>query len=127
MAITHLSDIERVRREARSLARRLGFGPADAERVILAVSELATNLLRYAQVGEITLRVNPGPRGVGIQVESQDAGPGIADVERALQDGYSTGGGLGSGLPRVRRLMDDFTIATSGQGTRITALAWPHS
>ena len=97
---------------------------ADAERVALAVSELATNLVRYAQEGTIVLSSVAGSAGTGIQVESWDVGPGIADLEQALEDGFSTGGGLGSGLPAVRRLMDEFTIATGPSGTRIVVRTW---
>jgi serine/threonine-protein kinase RsbT len=119
------ADAERARQQGRALARRLGFGAADAERVTLAVSELATNLARYARGGEIHLSTVDGPHGPGVQVESHDVGPGIADVSRALEDGYSTGGGLGSGLPAVRRLVDDFEIASDAGGTRIVTRTWP--
>ncbi|HZR98281.1 MAG TPA: ATP-binding protein [Chloroflexota bacterium] len=118
------ADAERARREARTLAARQGFDAADAERVALAVSELATNLVRYARQGEILLGAVDGARGRGIEVESRDAGPGIGDVARALEDGYTTGGGLGSGLPGVRRLMDDFEISSAPSGTRVLARKW---
>jgi serine/threonine-protein kinase RsbT len=118
-------DAERACRSARVLARELGFSAADAERVSLAVSELATNLVRHADGGELRLAIVQGPRGRGVQVESRDVGPGIADLDLALEDGYSTTGGLGSGLPATRRLMDEFTIASDGRGTRVVARKWP--
>lgn len=82
------------------------------------------NLYRYAIEGEIALRrVEDGPRR-GVQIESRDAGPGIADTTLAFQDGYTTGGGLGSGLPSARRFMDDFELISAPSGTRIVARKW---
>jgi serine/threonine-protein kinase RsbT len=117
-------DVERVRRAARPIAAHLGFGREDAEAIALAVSELATNLVRYAPGGEILVSIFSEEAGTGLAIRSRDDGPGIADVELALRDGYSTGGGLGSGLPAVRRLMDDVVITTSPSGTLIEARKW---
>jgi serine/threonine-protein kinase RsbT len=115
------ADLDLARRKVRVLARACGFGRIDTERLVLAVSELATNLLRYARDGAIVLRaLDDAPSG-GIQVESHDQGPGIPDIARALEDGFSTGGGLGSGLPAVRRLLNDFEITSGPHGTRVTA------
>ncbi len=125
VSVSDRIDVDRARREARAAAAAVGFGRVDAERVALAASELATNLLRYAHDGAITIALVGGERGIGVSIESRDAGPGIADVEQALRDGFSTGGGLGSGLPGVRRLVDEFTIATGPEGTTIEARAWP--
>jgi serine/threonine-protein kinase RsbT len=125
IAVASRPDADRARRQARALARSRGLGPADAETVALAVAELAMNLVRYASGGEIRLSPLGGSRGAGIEVESRDRGPGIADVRLALQDGFTTGGGLGSGLPAVRRLMDEFDIASDPEGTRIVARKWP--
>jgi serine/threonine-protein kinase RsbT len=97
---------------------------ADSEAVALAVSELASNLVRYANAGELVLSPTTGPRGEGVEVESRDLGPGIPDLELALRDGFSTGGGLGNGLPAVRRLMDEFEISSTTSGTRIVARKW---
>lgn len=117
-------DADQARRDARRLAFALGFGRSDAESVALTASELAMNLYRYAVDGAIGLRpIADGDRR-GVEVESVDAGPGIADPELALQDGYSTGGGLGSGLPSVRRLMDEFAMTTGPTGTTIVARKW---
>lgn len=118
--IATLADVEHVRREARALAHAHGVRNVDAERLVLAVSELATNLLRYARDGEIVLTATAGATYIGLQVESRDRGPGIPDVARAMQDGFSTGGGLGNGLPAVRRLLDAFDITSGPKGTRIT-------
>jgi serine/threonine-protein kinase RsbT len=117
-------DIERARRLARAMARAIGFTSADAEAVVLSVSELATNLLRYAQEGSILLDTIEETDRRGIRIESRDAGPGIANVECALLDGYSTGIGLGSGIPGVRRLMDEFQLETGPSGTWIVARKW---
>jgi serine/threonine-protein kinase RsbT len=106
------------------LALSVGFGRDDAERVILAVSELATNLLKYAQHGRIEATALSGMRGTGVRIESHDAGPGIPDIEQALRDGYSTGGGLGGGLPGVVRLMDEVEIESDASGTHIIARKW---
>ena len=124
MPIRSRLDADQARREARRLALRLGFDRGDAEAVALAASELAMNLHRYAVEGEIVLRVIEDGIRRGLEIESQDAGPGIADHELALQDGYTTGGGLGSGLPSARRLMDDFELRSQPSGTRIVVRKW---
>lgn len=124
VAVSSQRDVERVRREARATATRIGFGREEAEAVALAVSELATNLVRYAPGGELLVTACSEGTRTGIAIESRDDGPGIADVALALQDGYSTGGGLGSGLPAVRRLMDDFALTTGPAGTRVEAHKW---
>jgi len=118
------SDVEHARREARLLAASAGFDAADAEMVAISVSELATNLHRYARQGRIVLRRIDGNGKTGIEIESRDNGPGIADIDRAMQDGYSTGGGMGSGLPAVKRLMDEFAIESRPEGTTVTARKW---
>ena len=124
MPIRSQLDVDQARQEARRLAVALGFNRGDAETVALAASELAMNLHRYAVQGEIVLRTVRVDDRRGLQIESQDAGPGIADTDLALQDGYTTGGGLGSGLPSARRLMDDFELITGPSGTRIVVRKW---
>ena len=118
-------DIAQARRAAGRLMRELHFDRVTAESVLLTVAELGTNLLRYGTDGVLRIDQIPGERGIGVRVESRDNGPGIADIERALEDGFSTGGGLGHGLPSVRRLMDRFDISTSPTGTTVTACKWP--
>ena len=117
-------DADQARREGRRLAVALGFSRADAEQIALAVSELAMNLHRYAVDGELVLRPVADAARQGLEIESRDAGPGIADPILALQDGCTTGGGLGSGLPAARRQMDDFELVTHPSGTRIVARKW---
>jgi serine/threonine-protein kinase RsbT len=125
IAVNSSTDAERAQRVARGMARARGLGQIEVESVALATYELATNLVRYGTNGVMTLVSIEGPRGAGLQIESHDTGPGIADVERALSDGFSTGGGLGGGLPAVRRLMDDFDIVSSPRGTQVIARKWP--
>ena len=120
------ADTERAQRTARALAREVGLDVQDTEAVVLATLELASNLVRYGTGGEMTFFAIIGPRGAGVQVESHDSGPGITDLERALTDGFSSGGGLGVGLPGVRRLMDEFDIASTSEGTCVLTCKWPH-
>ncbi len=117
-------DVELARREARSFALATGPDRERAEMVVLAVSELSMNLLRYAQDGSVVFSDMSGAHRQGIQVESHDTGPGIPDLNLAMQDNYSTSGGLGSGLPAVRRMMDEFDIRSGPEGTMVTARKW---
>jgi serine/threonine-protein kinase RsbT len=119
------SDIVIARQKGRALATELGFSSTDVVRIATAISELARNVLSYAARGEIRLETVNSRNRCGIAIVATDHGPGIADVERAMQDAYSTSGGLGLGLPGVRRLMDEFTIdSTVGQGTTVCATKW---
>jgi serine/threonine-protein kinase RsbT len=124
VAIRGADDVERARRGVRQLTHGLGFDAFDTERVVLAVSELATNLARYATAGEIDLRAISGVQILGIHVESRDAGPGITDVVAAVTSGVSSGGGLGAGLAGVRRLMDDFELTSGPTGTTVVCRKW---
>jgi serine/threonine-protein kinase RsbT len=117
-------DVEEARRAARLLARGLHFNLEEAEVVALVVSELASNLVRHATRGEIKVVPLDGPRGTGIEVTSHDRGPGIADIKAALSDGFSTAGGLGSGLGSVRRLMDEFEVSSGVAGTNVVCRTW---
>jgi serine/threonine-protein kinase RsbT len=118
-------DIVVARQKGRALAAELDFSPTDVVRIATAISELARNVLSYATSGEIRLQAVENRTARGITIVAQDNGPGIANVEQALQDGYSTSGGLGLGLPGVRRLMDDFRIeSTVGTGTTVTVTKW---
>ena len=115
-------DIIIARQKGRALAAELGFSPTDVVRIATAISELARNVLSYAARGEIRLEAVNTRNRCGIAIIASDQGPGIADIEQAMQDAFSTSGGLGLGLPGVRRLMDEFTIeSTLGQGTTISA------
>jgi serine/threonine-protein kinase RsbT len=117
-------DIVAARQAARELASRLGFSRTDLTLIATAVSEVARNIVRFAGSGEIVVEILEQPRP-GVQVVARDTGPGIPDVEQALEDGYSTYDGLGLGLPGARRLMDDFAIVSEiGRGTTVTMTKW---
>lgn len=110
-------DLLTCREGARKLAASLGFSEVDQVRISTAVSEIVRNVLSYAVRGTMTLIPNP-QRALTIVIEDQ--GPGIPDVERALQDGFSSGQSLGVGLPGSRRLMDEFRITSQvNKGTRV--------
>ena len=118
--IDQQSDIVAARRESRSVALELGFSSAELAVIATAISEIARNIVRYAKRGEIVLEAVENNQRLGIRVTARDAGPGIPNVELAMQDGYSTSKGLGLGLPGARRLMDEFVIVSElGKGTRI--------
>jgi anti-sigma regulatory factor (Ser/Thr protein kinase) len=122
--ISNRQGVNDARRAARLLAVSLGFSRNDVETVALVAGELAMNLHRYALAGEIMVEVIGEPDARGIRITSRDTGPGIPDVEAAMRDGFTTGGGLGSGLPAARRLMDTFELVTGANGTTITACKW---
>lgn len=118
-------DIVTARQEGRALALLMGFSATDATLVAASISELARNILLYATRGDIVLGVIEADVRRGLGVEARDEGPGIPDVRRALLGGYSTSGGLGLGLPGVRRLMDEFEIISEpGKGTTVRARKW---
>lgn len=120
------TEIVNARRHGRSLAEEMGFSATDATLVATAISELARNIVHYAGSGEILLgKVNGKDRPLGIAIIARDSGPGISDLQLALRDGFSTSGGLGLGLPGVRRIMDEFDIDSKlGGGTTVTTIKW---
>ena len=118
-------DIVTARQEGRLLAKQVGFSDTNLTLIATAISELARNILLYARQGDLTLGIVERNGHSGIVVIASDRGPGIPDLARALEVGYSTSGSLGLGLPGVRRLMDDFEVESRvGQGTRVTARKW---
>jgi serine/threonine-protein kinase RsbT len=125
VAIRTDADVVTARQEARTMGADLGFSSTDLTLLATAISEIARNITTYAGEGEVALRVlNDGGRS-GIEVVATDDGPGIADIELAMQDGYTTGNGLGLGLPGTRRLVDDFDIETRpGVGTKVRLVKW---
>lgn len=125
IAIESEDDVVAARRRARELGEQLGFASTDLTLLATAISEVARNITTYAKRGEIELSpINAGGRP-GIQVVARDDGPGIADLEAALQDGFSTGAGLGLGLPGARRLVDEFEIQSGpGAGTTVRLVKW---
>lgn len=123
--IRSAADLVAARQMGRSLAARFGFTGSDLTVVATAISELARNILEYATTGEILLKLVEKGGRYGIAIAASDEGPGIPDLARALQDGYSTGKGLGLGLPGARRLMDEFEIVSEvGRGTTVTVRKW---
>jgi serine/threonine-protein kinase RsbT len=125
VAIRSDQDIVVARQKGRSLAIALEFSSGDATLIATAISELARNIVSYATAGEIRLKAINGSARCGIQIIACDDGPGIADVEQALRDGFSTSGSLGLGLPGVRRLVDEFHIQSAkDRGTTVTIRKW---
>ena len=125
MPIRSESDIITTRRTVREVAQRLGFGITDVTRIVTATSELARNVVLYAGAGVIRWRELGISGKVGVELTLEDHGPGIADIEQVMQEGYTTSGGLGLGLPGTKRLMDEFEIASEvGKGTRVTVRKW---
>jgi RNA polymerase sigma factor (sigma-70 family) len=117
-------DIVAARQAARTVAASVGFSATDLTVVATAVSEVARNIVRFADAGEIVIEVLSEPRA-GVRIVALDTGPGIPNVEQALADGYSTYSGLGLGLPGARRLMDEFAIVSEpGRGTTVTMTKW---
>jgi serine/threonine-protein kinase RsbT len=125
VAIKSDQDVVLARQKGRVLATELGFSSGDATLIATAISELARNIISYAREGHITLKTVNGLNRQGISVIATDDGPGIPDIRQALRDGFSTSGSLGLGLPGVRRLMDEFEIASQpGRGTTVAVKKW---
>ena len=123
--ITSGEDIVRARQLGRTMAVELGFAACDVTLIATAISELARNILQYAGQGAIELCELDNGHDTGLAVVAIDEGPGITDVQQVMKLGYSTSGGLGLGLPGVRRLVDEFRIdSTPGRGTTISTQKW---
>ena len=123
--ITTDTDVVVARQKGRELAVELGFVSTDSTLLATAISELARNIVRYAKHGEIVIAPTQSGDRVGITVVARDKGPGIASMPLAMQDGYSTSGGLGLGLPGVKRLMDEFhLVSDANSGTTVTIKKW---
>lgn len=128
MPIKSEGDIVLVRRAAREAATSAGFGPTDVTRIVTACSEMARNIFKYAGEGTMRWRSIQNLNRWGLELEFVDRGPGIPDVGLAMQEGYSTGDGLGMGLPGAKRLVDELEIrSTVGQGTTIIIKKWLRS
>jgi len=123
--ITDESDLVTARLRGRDIAEQIGFGKFDQTLIATAISELARNILSYAQTGYIVIESLYKNLRKGISVQAVDEGPGIKDIESAKTAGYSTAGGLGMGLSGVQRLMDEFSIESApGKGTKVEVLKW---
>jgi serine/threonine-protein kinase RsbT len=117
-------DLVAMRKKIRELSLSLGFKVTDVTRIVTAASELTRNIYRFAGSGFVEWRLLDEGGG-GIELRFSDAGPGIADIARALEPGFTTGGGMGLGLPGARRLMDEMEIDTQvGKGTTVTVKKW---
>ena len=126
--LVHVSsdaDVVEAREKGRELSAELGFSSIDLTLIVTAISEVARNILLYAREGEIVLRLDADGGQRGITVVARDDGPGIPDIEMAMRDSYSTGNGLGLGLPGARRLMDEFEIESEvSKGTIVVMKKW---
>ncbi|MFC5863653.1 anti-sigma regulatory factor [Acidicapsa dinghuensis] len=123
--IKSADDVVRVRQVARQWAAELKFSLVDQTKLVTATSELARNTLEHGKGGTMRVeQVENGPRR-GVRLTFEDNGPGIPNIERALQDGYTTGGGLGLGLSGSKRLVNEFEIKSeAGRGTTVTIIRW---
>ena len=127
VAINSAADIVTARQKGRALALELGFDGSDLTLIATAISEVARNIVTHAKNGEVMLAPAMHGSKRGILVVARDEGPGIKDVAKAMQYGYSTNKGLGVGLPGAKWLMDEFDIDTqAGQGTTVTMKKWLH-
>ncbi|WP_413363876.1 anti-sigma regulatory factor [Lysinibacillus sp. 3P01SB] len=118
-------DIVAARQIGRNIAKEIGFGTVDQARITTAISELARNIYLYARAGEIVIEQIEEEEKKGISITATDKGPGIDDVRKVMEDGYSTSGGLGAGLPGVKRLMDHIEIQSlMGKGTIVKVEKW---
>jgi serine/threonine-protein kinase RsbT len=128
IAIESDADVVTARQRARELAAELELTSTDQTLLATAISEVARNITTYAVRGEVFLSIvrdEGPPTREGIRVIARDQGPGIEDLELALQDGYTSGGGLGLGLPGARRLVDEFDIESApSEGTTVTLVKW---
>ena len=125
MPVKSSEDVVRVRQEVRARSAASGFSLVDQTKIVTAASEIARNTVIYGGGGTLRLTVLRNGVRRGVRLVFEDQGPGIADIERAMSDGYTSGSGLGLGLGGARRLCNEFEIDSSpGQGTRITLARW---
>lgn len=118
-------DIVAARQLGRNMAKGLGFGTVDQARITTAISEMARNIYLYAGNGEVWIEPIKQSGKKGLKVTAADHGPGIQDIRKAMEDGYTTSGGLGAGLPGVKRLVDEFDISSEpGKGTTVQVVKW---
>jgi serine/threonine-protein kinase RsbT len=119
------ADIMAARRQGRAVATKGGFSSSDLTIIATAISEIARNIVDYAIEGEVTITLINDSDKKGVEIVAADQGPGIGDVAIVMRDGYSTGNGLGIGLPGAKRLMDEFEIASElGKGTTVRMKKW---
>jgi serine/threonine-protein kinase RsbT len=125
MPIRSSDDIVRVRQDVRSRAIEIGLSLVDQTKIVTAASELARNTLDYGEGGTARLQIIQDGGRRGVRLTFEDQGPGIADIQLALKDGYTSGKGLGLGLSGAKRLSNEFSIDSApGEGTRVTIVRW---
>jgi serine/threonine-protein kinase RsbT len=125
LPVQHSDDVVRVRQQVRVQAVAVGFGLVDQTKIVTAASELARNTLDYGLGGTARIETFREPPRRGLRLTFEDKGPGIADIEQALTDGFTSGGGLGLGLSGARRLSNEFEIhSVPGEGTRVMIARW---
>jgi serine/threonine-protein kinase RsbT len=125
MEIRSSEDIVRIRQEVRKSAVALGFGIVDQTKIVTASSELARNTVDYGGGGIVRIETVQNDRRSGLRLTFEDQGPGIADIEQALRDGYTSGSGMGLGLGGSKRLSHEFEIFSKlGEGTRVSIVRW---
>jgi serine/threonine-protein kinase RsbT len=125
MPVTSSEDVVRVRQKVREWSIAMGFSLVDQTKLVTAASELARNTLDYGGGGVVYLETLDNGRRPGLRLTFEDKGPGIADIELALKDGYTSGGGLGLGLGGAKRLSNEFEIISQpGEGTTVRITKW---
>jgi serine/threonine-protein kinase RsbT len=123
--IQSLADIVAARQRGRELAARAGFSNSNLTLIASAISEVARNIVDFAENGEVTITLLENGTRKGVKIVASDRGPGIADISAAMRDGYSSTNGLGIGLPGAKRVMDEFEITSKlGKGTTVTMKKW---
>lgn len=123
--IVSSNDVVRIRQVVRARAAALGFSLVEQTKLVTAASELARNMIDYGGGGHMDIETLESGNKIGVKLVFEDQGPGIADIERALQDGYTSGRGLGLGLGGAKRLCNDFELRSApGEGTRVAITRW---
>lgn len=125
LQLTREQDVVIIRNRVKEMAVKIGMGLVNQTKLITAVSELLRNMLKYANGGKILMEVVSKQTQPGVRLVFIDEGPGIADIKKAMQDGFSTGKSLGLGLPGTKRLVSEFDIKSElGKGTTVTIIKW---
>jgi serine/threonine-protein kinase RsbT len=125
MSVIREQDVVPFRNRVKEYATKIGMSLVNQTKLITGASELVRNMLKYAGGGMVFIEVLSRGRDTGIRLIFDDKGPGIPDIQQALQDGFTTGKSLGLGLPGTRRLMNEFEIVSEpGKGTRVTVIKW---
>ncbi|MQR85406.1 serine/threonine protein kinase [Bacillus megaterium] len=118
-------DIVEARQKGRMFSNYLGFSTLDQARIITAISELSRNIYKYATTGKIMMEIIENQLEIGLKIIAVDKGPGIKNIQKAMESGYTTSGGLGVGLSGVKKLMDEFTISSQeDHGVNIQVIKW---